>query len=110
MARKEEQKDKEQPQKSTLVGNLNVEAEKIEADEDDHEEDDLRTPLQKIIGELNSVANGSSVVDLRQAVVQNCPTQSSEVQAFMDKMRRLRDAAEAAYQTASEASAHVMNK
>src|SRR5450432_1259434 len=107
MARKEE---KIGPQIITTVPDMKIDVEEMELGDVADEQSTELSPLQKIIAELYFVVEGGSVGSLRTLVSNSCPKSVAETQSFIDKMRRLRDACEAALQTATETCASLSNR
>jgi hypothetical protein len=58
--------------------------------------------MRALLERMYEVAQGGSVQQLRAQAVVNCPGDKESVRLYQEKMRRLRDAAEAAYQSALE--------
>ena len=85
------------------VGNLTVETPLVEEEEKDmgiHEE--REEPLQGIARRMVLVAHGGNVSDLRAYAIACCPKSKDEARVYQERMRRLKDAAEAAWQSSNE--------
>jgi|ERR1017187_8249742 predicted LPLAT superfamily acyltransferase len=87
------------------VSNLKVEVpleEEKGKDMSDHEE--REESLKGIARRMVLVAHGGNVSDLRAYAVACCPKSKDAARVYQEHMRRLRDAAEAAFQSATEES------
>lgn len=93
--------------KDTKVSNLQTQPE-TPAEVGDFQEERPQ-PIYEITREMARVANGASVQDLRELVAGLMPLDKTKAEQYVALLLRLRQAAEAAHQTATEGYGRMAN-
>ena len=108
----QQQTKQDQPQTHPLIPKMDLPEVSITSNQDDgdHEQTAELTPLEEILDLMGAVAEGASVVALRDAVARSYPGDIKEAEAWQIILNRLKQASEVVAGVGTETFAALTTK